>query len=153
MIQQQGFRYFPLVALIAVLSGCGSADSAHSNTVRVNQICGDKPNCVSSLDNREEHALAPFELSDTGLEHWTDIEQLALTLPGASLAKRSDNYLPIECTSTVFRFVDDFEVQQQAGQLIVRSESRTGYSDFGVNRERAEKFRALLNEAGYLKEN
>lgn len=72
---------------------------------------------------------------------------------GASLAKRTEDYLHIECTSTVFRFVDDFEVQRQSGQLTVRSESRTGYSDFGVNRERAEQFRALLNEAGYLKKN
>lgn len=151
MIQQQVFRYIPLVALMTVLTGCGSPDSAHSSAVRVNQACGEKPNCVSTLDNREEHALAPFELSNTGLEQWAQIEQLALSLPGASLAKRSEDYLHIECTSKVFRFVDDFEVQRQSGQLTVRSESRTGYSDFGVNRERAEAFRQLLDEAGYLK--
>nr|WP_261396863.1 DUF1499 domain-containing protein [Photobacterium rosenbergii] len=153
MIQPQSFRYIPLVALMAILTGCGSPDSAHSNAVRVNQVCGEKPNCVSTLDSREEHALAPFELNERGLEQWADIEQLALTLPGASLAKRTEDYLHIECTSTVFRFVDDFEVQRHSGQLTVRSESRTGYSDFGVNRERAEQFRALLNEAGYLKKN
>ncbi|WEM41674.1 DUF1499 domain-containing protein [Photobacterium sp. DA100] len=151
MTQQQSFRYFPLLALLTVLTGCGSPDSAYSHTVKVNQICGEKPNCVSTLDNREEHALAPFELSKTGLEQWAHIEKLALSLPGASLAKRTDDYLHVECTSKVFRFVDDFEVQRQSGQLTVRSESRTGYSDFGVNRKRAEAFRKLLAQEGYLK--
>lgn len=150
MIQPQGFRFIPLAVLLTVVTGCGSPDSTYRDTVRVNQICGEKPNCVSTLDNRREHALAPFTLSQKGLAQWAHIEQLALSLPGASLAKKADDYFHIECTSKVFRFVDDFEVQRQSGQLTVRSESRTGYSDFGVNRERAEAFRQLLAQEGYL---
>ena len=123
---------------------------SYQDTVRVNQPCGDKPNCVSTLEQRDEHQLTPFVLNQQGMEQWAHIEQLALSLPGAALAKKTDDYFHIECTSTVFRFVDDFEVKNQSGQLIVRSESRTGYSDFGVNRERAEAFRTLLEEAGYL---
>ncbi len=45
------------------------------------------------------------------------------------------------------RFVDDLELRIEGNALLVRSESRTGYSDFGVNRKRAEQLRALLRSA------
>ncbi|PSU32145.1 DUF1499 domain-containing protein [Photobacterium lutimaris] len=137
--------------MLALLTGCGSPDSAsHSGTAKVNQPCGGKPNCVSTLDSREEHNLAPFILSSEGIEQWQHIEEMALSLPGASLATKTDHYFRVECTSKVFQFVDDFEVKKQANQLVVRSESRIGYSDFGVNRNRADSFRAMLEKAGYL---
>lgn len=60
------------------------------------------------------------------------------------------DYIRIECTSRVFKFVDDFEVQRDGNQLIVRSASRVGYYDFGVNRDRADQFRELLKAQGYL---
>ncbi|MGR5144247.1 DUF1499 domain-containing protein [Photobacterium sp. DNB23_23_1] len=151
MIEQHRFRFIPLVAMLGMLVGCGSPDSASKYaTIEVNQPCGEKPNCVSTVDTREAHNLAPFELSHKGLEHWEHIEQLALSLPGASLATKKDDYFRVECTSKIFRFVDDFEVRKQANQLIVRSESRTGYSDFGVNRDRADSFRVMLEKEGYL---
>ncbi|MFA0697996.1 DUF1499 domain-containing protein, partial [Vibrio sp. 10N.222.49.C9] len=34
--------------------------------------------------------------------------------------------------------------------LIVRSESRTGHSDFGVNRKRADALREALKQAGLI---
>ena len=47
-------------------------------------------------------------------------------------------------TSRLFRFVDDFalRVDGSAGLLHIRSASRVGYGDFGVNRRRVERFRA-----------
>lgn len=79
------------------------------------------------------------------------IEQVALELPGAKTADKTENYLRIECTSRWFRFVDDLELKIIEDQLLVRSESRVGYSDLGVNRKRAEQLRSLLTEAGLVK--
>ena len=42
------------------------------------------------------------------------------------------------------RFVDDLELRIDGNVLLVRSESRIGYSDFGVNRKRAEQLRKQL---------
>nr|WP_225623933.1 DUF1499 domain-containing protein [Vibrio panuliri] len=129
-----------------MLSGCSQGERVMAK--KIDQMCGDKPNCVSTLDQREEHQLAPFTLKDgVTLEQ---IATVALTLPGAKLAVEEDRYLRIECTSKIMRFVDDLELEQQDNQLIVRSESRVGYSDFGVNRKRAEQLRNALNDAGLL---
>lgn len=116
-----------------------------SDTDKSKLPCGDKPNCVSTQDQREQHSLAPFRLSASAtLEA---IEKAALSLGRASTAVKEQDYLRIEFTSRVFRFVDDLELRMEGDQLIVRSESRTGYSDFGVNRERAENLRAALLDA------
>lgn len=115
---------------------------------KIDQVCGDKPNCVSTLDQREKFHIAPYPLkADVTL---IQVEQAALKLPGAKTAIIEGDYLRIECTSTIMRFVDDLELQIKDGQLVVRSESRVGYSDFGVNRKRAEQLRNYLNEAGLL---
>lgn len=110
--------------------------------------CGDKPNCVSTQDKREQHHLVPFTLKNgTNIEA---LEQVAVALPGAKIAEKSNDYIRIECTSKIMRFVDDLELRIDGNQLIVRSESRLGHSDFGVNRKRAEQLRSLLTEAGLI---
>lgn len=114
----------------------------------IDQPCADKPNCVSTLDDREEFQIAPFRLKP----HVTieEIETAALALPGAKTAAQDSNYLRIECTSKIMRFIDDLELKIEGNQLIVRSESRVGYSDFGVNRKRSEQLRDRLIDAGLL---
>ena len=118
-------------------------------TDRSQSPCGDKPNCVSTQDTRAEYNLTPFTLTDSA--NIDAIEQIALELPGAKTAVKEDNYLRIECTSKIMRFVDDLELKIEGDQLIVRSESRVGYSDFGVNRKRAEQLRSLLANAELIK--
>lgn len=149
-------RYHRYIAIIitGLLVGCSDperqVDSNGDDHYQVNQLCGTKPNCASTLDGRKEHHLAPFQLSDKGVANWPLIQRIALTLPGAALASEEPEYFRIECTSTFFRFVDDFEVKRDGNSLTVRSESRVGYSDFGVNRQRAARFRQQLSDAGYL---
>jgi len=52
----------------------------------------------------------------------------------------------IECPDPVFRFVDDIEwlYDLERDQFDVRSASRTGYSDLGVNKKRVERLRIAL---------
>ncbi|OCH73919.1 hypothetical protein A6E14_02560 [Vibrio genomosp. F10] len=107
--------------------------------------CGDSPNCVSTEDDREQHHLIAFQLKSTA--SIDDIEEVALQLSGAKTAEKEGNYLRIECTSSILRFTDDLELKLSGTTLMVRSESRIGYSDFGVNRDRAEELRAMLFSA------
>ncbi|MBA5763925.1 DUF1499 domain-containing protein [Vibrio sp. 404] len=140
---------FAVLAIALMLSGCSQGNRVMVN--KVDQICADKPNCVSTLDSREDFQIAPFNLkNDVTIDQ---VEQVALQLPGAKTATQENSYLRIECTSKIMRFVDDLELEIKGSQLIVRSESRVGYSDFGVNRKRAEQLRVLLNEAGLLENN
>ena len=111
-------------------------------TDRTSSPCGDKPNCISTQDSREKYQLAPFTITnDANIDA---IENAALQLPGAKTAVKEEGYIRIECTSKIMRFVDDLELKIEGDQLLVRSESRVGYSDFGVNRKRAEQLRELL---------
>jgi uncharacterized protein (DUF1499 family) len=62
-----------------------------------------------------------------------------------------ENYIHAEFTSLVFRFVDDVEFlfsQERDGEVSIdiRSASRVGHSDFGVNRKRMEDIRGKLNK-------
>ncbi len=137
-----------LLALsLCALTACSQGVS--TMTDRTMTPCGDKPNCVSTQDAREQFTLAPYTLTqDANIDK---IEQAALKLPGAKTAVKDDGYLRIECTSRIMRFVDDLELRIHDGQLVVRSESRVGHSDFGVNRKRAEQLRTLLAEQGLIK--
>lgn len=139
----------PLLATFTLLQACSNADSVDIAN-RTGLPCKDKPNCVSTSDERAEYHLAVFDLSEAGSSNWQQIEEIALALPGARLGARSQQYIRVECVSSVFKFVDDFEIHQVGSKLQVRSESRTGYSDFGVNRKRADTFREQLRQAKLL---
>ncbi|WP_038893980.1 DUF1499 domain-containing protein [Vibrio owensii] len=134
---------------ITLLGLTACSQGVTTMTDRSQSPCGDKPNCVSTQDTREEYNLTPFTLTES--TNIDAIEQVALELPGAKTAVKEGNYLRIECTSKIMRFVDDLELKLEGGQLIVRSESRVGYSDFGVNRKRAEQLRSLLANAELIK--
>jgi uncharacterized protein (DUF1499 family) len=61
-------------------------------------------------------------------------------------------YLHAEVKSRVFRFVDDLELllDPASGVVGIRSASRVGYSDLGVNRRRVETLRQQLIQAGVI---
>ena len=70
-------------------------------------------------------------------------------LPGSHIVEQSDNYLYAQFTTPLLRFVDDVEFwfDPAAGVVQVRSASRLGQKDFGVNRARIENIRARLGNA------
>ena len=71
------------------------------------------------------------------------------SLPRTRVVSVTDSYLHAEFRSRIFGFVDDVEflVDAGAGAVHVRSASRTGYSDLGVNRKRVEEIRAAFANA------
>ena len=56
---------------------------------------------------------------------------------------RKDDYLAVTFTSSIFRFVDDLEIRIDTDQQLIhlRSASRVGRSDGGVNRKRLERLK------------
>jgi uncharacterized protein (DUF1499 family) len=68
------------------------------------------------------------------------IVAIVKSLKRSVVITEQDHYLHIEFRSAVFRFVDDVEFffDESAKLIHFRSASRTGYSDFGVNRKRME---------------
>jgi uncharacterized protein (DUF1499 family) len=103
--------------------------------------CPPTPNCVSSLAAGEQ-AVAPFRYAGDPAQAMQRLATAAATLPGARVASARPDYLHVEAASRVMGFVDDLEAVPAAdGVIHVRSASRLGRSDFGVNRARVEALR------------
>jgi len=137
-----------LMPALFLLTAC--SQGMNTMTDRTASPCGNKPNCVSTQDQRQSHSLAPFALTEKA--NINEIETAALTLPRARLAEKNEQYLRIECLSKIMRFVDDLELKVEGNTLLVRSQSRVGYRDFGVNRKRANQLRDILTREGLIKE-
>lgn len=110
--------------------------------------CPSSPNCVSSDANDEAHKVAAFQFSIAGTDAWQAAKQAVLSLPRTSIITETTDYLHAECSSAVFGFVDDLELHLRPadGIIAVRSASRLGHSDFGVNRKRVEQLRNRLSK-------
>jgi uncharacterized protein (DUF1499 family) len=107
--------------------------------------CPKKPNCVSSQDKDDSHFLPVFRYQGEKEVAFKKLKEIITSLDGMTLITENDNYLHIECKSAIMGFVDDLEFYfSNANVIQVRSASRLGYSDFGVNRKRVEKLRGLF---------
>ena len=112
--------------------------------------CPDKPNCVSSLAPDDDHRAEPFALS--GEKGWAALRSAVAAMPRTVIVEERPGYLHAECKSRIMRFTDDLELaQNDAGNRVdVRSASRVGYGDWGVNRARVESLREALVAAGAI---
>jgi uncharacterized protein (DUF1499 family) len=111
------------------------------------------PNSVSSQADlwpeaplRDEARIAPIALHGDGKTTIAKIAKVIEDLPGSHVVEQSDNYLYAQFTTPLLRFVDDVEFwfDPAAGVVQVRSASRLGQKDFGINRARIENIRARL---------
>lgn len=109
--------------------------------------CPATPNCVSSQSADKEHAVEPLLFSGTAAEAMAKLKVVLSTMPRARVVTATETYLHAEFTSALFRFVDDVEFwfDESTGTIHLRSASRVGTSDLGVNRKRIEYLRIKLN--------
>ena len=80
------------------------------------------------------------------------IREVVESMPRSTVVTVTDQYLHAEFRSRIFRFVDDLEILIAPNrELLVRSASRVGSGDMGVNASRVEELRRLLAEAEILR--
>lgn len=108
---------------------------------------------MSSDETDAAHAVPPFVPAVPMAEAWAAVRHTVARLPRTRIVREHAGYLHAECRSAVFRFVDDleFEVRPESATIAVRSASRLGWSDLGVNRRRVERLRARLAATGVLR--
>lgn len=103
--------------------------------------CPDKPNCVCSESAPANTAFVSPILLQAGdaTDAWMLLKSTIIE-QGGQVQVETDNYLAATFTSTVFGFADDVEARLDVAQGVIhlRSASRVGHSDFGVNRKRVE---------------
>ncbi len=109
--------------------------------------CPQKPNCVSSQTDDDQHAIAPFSFTGNAQTAWGQLRSAVLSEQRTRIVEEGADYLHAEALSRVFGFVDDLEFLLVPDEQVihVRSGARTGYSDFGVNRRRVERIRQAFS--------
>jgi uncharacterized protein (DUF1499 family) len=100
--------------------------------------CPSSPNCE----------LVSFE-NPYGLQSGIDkLKASILATEGKLISQQQvsaqKTYLHSEYTSLIMRFVDDVELVVNEDKVILRSASRLGHSDFGVNAARVEDIKAAF---------
>ena len=110
--------------------------------------CPDKPNCVcSEYKDNSSHSIDPIAIAqDSAVDNLTLLKNIIGEMGGEIQVEKSD-YLAATFTLTVFRFVDDLEIRIDSTQGVIhlRSASRVGYSDMGVNKKRVELLKELFH--------
>ncbi len=110
--------------------------------------CPNTPNCVSSQSQDAQHKIEPLTYNSTQQQVLANLKTVIQSLPKTKIITETENYLYAEFTSQLMGFVDDVEflIDDSAKLINVRSASRLGQSDLGVNRKRIETIRAKLDE-------
>lgn len=145
-----------MLAAGVLVSGCsGSSQSGDQNMETVAwekyfvdghlAACPKSPNCVSSEDLLRESHVAPIEFAGPASGAWQDLQEKILEM-GGRIEKVDGFYLHAVFRSRLFRFIDDVScrLDSEHSCIHIRSASRVGYSDFGVNRKRVEELRRRL---------
>lgn len=114
----------------------------------------DTPNSVSSQaafypdhPQRLYADIAPLAVQGSGPATLARIKVIVEGMAGALVVKSDPDYLYAQFTSKLLKFVDDVEFWYDPGLNViqVRSASRVGRGDLGVNRQRIEALRRYLN--------
>jgi uncharacterized protein (DUF1499 family) len=110
--------------------------------------CRRSPNCVSSQADPSDavHYVAPIAFRGDALAAMAAARRAIESMERSTVIRHEGNYLYAEFRSRLMRYVDDLELtcDEKAGVIHVRSASRLGRRDFGVNRKRVEALRARI---------
>lgn len=103
--------------------------------------CPGSPNCVNSQSEDSKSKIEPLPPVSIA-----QIKQVVESMERTTIIEETDTYLYTEFQSKLMGFVDDVEfyVDSAASVVQIRSASRLGQSDAGVNRKRVEEIRSKL---------
>lgn len=127
-----------LLLLSAISCSHGEQEIQMSSELK---SCPSSPNCVVSLfPEDKKHYIEPVAHFGGAM---AKIKNIVMEM-GMEIVEESSDYIYATATSSFFRFVDDVQIKVIEDKIHFRSQSRTGYSDFGVNRKRIKKIKSQL---------
>ena len=115
------------------------------------QPCPSSPNCVCSHTalTDPQHAIEPLSFTGSEDEAWAALSKIVKASDNTTVVTEEGDYLYAEFKTSLMGFVDDVEFALNRNEKLihVRSASRLGQSDLGLNRQRVESIRAALDRA------
>ncbi|MBV1914581.1 MAG: DUF1499 domain-containing protein [Pseudomonadales bacterium] len=137
------------VFCIILLTGCSGSPPMTLGVIDGKlPPCPDKPNCVVSHDYDQEHFIDPLTYNGGFPEAYSGLIESIKQMDRSKIITRNSHYIHAEFTSRLMRYVDDVEFyfDPKDKQVQIRSASRIGHSDMGVNRERIDALRTLFKQ-------
>ena len=139
--------YFSFFFLIPHLILAGLPD----NLGLKNQLllpCPGTPNCVSSQEKNSQHRVKSITFQGSLELAKEKLYRVINSMRGTRIVTQDVVYWHVEFTTQLLRFIDDVEFYFDESQSLihVRSASRQGYWDLGVNRRRVETIRSRFEE-------
>jgi uncharacterized protein (DUF1499 family) len=135
-----------LTLLVALAMGGCSGEIPPANTGQNgNRLapCPASPNCASSLANAESQRVEALRYNGDAEQAQSRLLSVLQGMERVRIVRVEEAYIHAEFRSALLGFVDDVEfLFDPPGAIQMRSASRLGYSDFGVNRERVTAIRA-----------
>lgn len=110
--------------------------------------CPKTPNCVSSVDTDRAHFVQPLRFESSVKDAQHRLLNILSELKRYRVVKFEECFIQVEFTSSVFGFVDDvaFFFDDRKKIIHVKSASRVGIYDLGVNRRRIENIRKRFDQ-------
>jgi len=132
-----------------LLSACAGDRPANLGVINgALAACPDSPNCVSSQASDERHRIEPFATGDDPDAAFARLAEIVRRRPDATVLNSTDTYLRVELRTTFFTDDAEFLLDRERRLIQLRSASRLGYSDLGLNRRRIEEIRRQLQHRG-----
>ena len=155
MIPDIAFKYTHLILIASIQPAGINQPPMGANDQMTNPRitpCPNTPNCVSSLDRKGDRFVAPLDYEGRLEDAKERLLQVIRSLPRAQVQEDRETYVRVVFTSFLMRFKDDVEFlfDDRVKQVHVKSASRVGYSDLGVNRRRVEKIREHFQRPPHL---
>ena len=146
IISLQIISFVTLALSLTILSCASNSPKARLVDGKL-RPCPSSPNCVSSESYTPSSRVEPLTFKGPPEKAWGNLRETIREM-GGKIQEEQEGYLWATFTSKVFRFVDDVEFRMVSpeGMIHVRSGSRVGYSDLGVNRKRVERLRTIFNK-------
>ena len=138
---------FAMLVRFAILGNNSKEGQARGLLSGTLAPCPDKPNCVcSEFTDDASHYIEPIDYSGTASKGaWNDVLNI-IQAKGGEVAVANDVYISATFSVSLFGFTDDVECRLDTLQkkIHIRSASRVGYSDLGVNKKRVETIARLF---------
>ena len=135
-----------LFFILGVISRSGKAPGLVAG--RLAQ-CPATPNCVcSEYKDDADHFIDPILLPQNIAFDPMSLLKNVVNNMGGIIGAEGDHYFAATFSSAIFGFMDDLEVRIDPTKNVIhlRSASRVGYGDAGVNRKRTELLKNLYNQ-------
>jgi uncharacterized protein (DUF1499 family) len=91
-------------------------------------------------------SVAAFNIAGDGSAEMAKLVTILQAMPRTTIVQKDAGYIYAQCTTQLLKYTDDVEfyLDTPAKVIHVRSASRLGQKDFGVNRARIEQIRAAM---------